>query len=103
APAIVKVEGNRKSIQHLDGGIVKEIRVKDGDRVEGNQIVIVLDDTQARAAVAVLAQQADVYRAQEARLHAEREEAKSIQFPGDLVKRRDNIDVAMLLDTEQKQ
>jgi HlyD family type I secretion membrane fusion protein len=103
APAVVKVEGNRKSIQHLDGGIVKEIKVKEGDRVEVNQVVIVLDDTQARAAVAVLAQQADVHRAQEARLMAEREEAKTIQFPGDLIKRRENADVATLLDTEQKQ
>ena len=47
APAVVKVEGNRKTIQHLDGGIVKELRVKEGDRVEAGQTVIVLDDTQA--------------------------------------------------------
>src|SRR6266481_4418641 len=46
APAVVKVEGNRKTIQHLDGGIVKELLVKEGDRVQAGQAVIVLDDTQ---------------------------------------------------------
>src|SRR5437879_8021313 len=64
APAVVKVEGNRKSIQHLDGGIVRELKVKEGDRVQAGQAVIVLDDTQARAEVVLLAQQYDLYRAQ---------------------------------------
>ena len=81
APAVVKVEGNRKSIQHLDGGIVRELKVKEGDRVQAGQAVIVLDDTQARAEVVLLAQQYDVYRAQEARLLAERDRAATITFP----------------------
>src|SRR5215813_10828065 len=41
ANAVVKVEGNRKSIQHLDGGIVKELRVKEGDRVKANDVLLV--------------------------------------------------------------
>ena len=48
AQAVVKVEGNRKSVQHLDGGIVKELRVKEGDRVAAGDMLIVLDETQAR-------------------------------------------------------
>ena len=47
--AVVKVEGNRKSVQHLDGGIVKELRVKEGDKVNVGDVLIVLDETQARA------------------------------------------------------
>src|SRR4051794_7561452 len=47
--AIVKVEGNRKSVQHLDGGIVKELRVKEGDKVNAGDILLVLDETQAKA------------------------------------------------------
>jgi epimerase transport system membrane fusion protein len=54
APGVIKVEGNRKTIQHLDGGIVKELRIKEGDRVEIGQTVIVLEETQARAAVDVM-------------------------------------------------
>ena len=56
APAVIKVEGNRKTIQHLDGGIVRELRVREGDRVAAGQTVILLDDTQARAAVTMLSQ-----------------------------------------------
>src|SRR5688572_5674137 len=44
--AVVKVEGNRKSVQHLEGGIIKELRVKDGDRVGAGDILILLDDSQ---------------------------------------------------------
>src|SRR5882762_10035691 len=46
--AVVKVDGNRKSIQHLDGGIVKELRIKEGDKVDVGEILIVLAETQAR-------------------------------------------------------
>src|SRR5262249_1898687 len=49
ANGFVRVETNRKSVQHLDGGIVKELRVKEGDRVAAGDVLIVLDDTQARA------------------------------------------------------
>ena len=71
ANAIVKVEGNRKSVQHLDGGIVKELRVKEGDRVAADDVLIVLDDTQARAELDVLSQQYLVLRATEERLRTE--------------------------------
>src|ERR1700674_3715005 len=57
APAVVKVEGNRKTIQHLDGGIVKKLLVKEGDRVAIGQSLIILEDAQGGAAVDVLLQQ----------------------------------------------
>src|SRR5947207_5335011 len=69
--AVVKVEGNRKSVQHLDGGIVKELRIKEGDKVAVGDILIVLDETQARAEHDVLSQQYMVLRATEARLLTE--------------------------------
>src|SRR5438874_10338313 len=55
--AVVKVEGNRKSVQHLDGGIVKELRVKEGDKVGAGDVLVVLDETQARAEYDILSQQ----------------------------------------------
>jgi HlyD family type I secretion membrane fusion protein len=103
APAVVKVEGNRKTIQHLDGGIVKELRVKEGDRIETGQTVIILEETQAYAAVDVLTHQADVLRAQEARLLTERDGAAAIAFPEGLATRRDDPEVAKILATEAKQ
>jgi HlyD family type I secretion membrane fusion protein len=103
APAVVKVEGNRKTIQHLDGGIVKELLVKEGGQVEPGQTVVVLEDTQARAAVDVLAQQLHMLRAQEARLLAERDGAPVITFPDELSARRGDPETAKILDTETKQ
>src|SRR5699024_7106328 len=69
--AVVKVEGNRKSVQHLDGGLVKELLVKEGDRVERGDLLAVLDDTQARSEYDILAQQSVLLKATEARLLAE--------------------------------
>ena len=65
ATGVVKVEGNRKSVQHLDGGIIKELRVKEGDKVTAGEVLIVLDDTQARADYEVLSQEFVVLRATE--------------------------------------
>src|SRR5215470_16401675 len=103
AQAVVKVEGNRKSIQHLDGGIVKQLLVKEGQHVEAGQTLIVLDDTQARALVVMLAQEHDVFRAEQARLVAERDGAAEVHYPPDLEARRANPDVGMLLEGQKKQ
>jgi membrane fusion protein, epimerase transport system len=54
ANGAVKVDGNRKSVQHLDGGIVKELRIKEGDKVKSGDVLVVLDDSQARAEYEVL-------------------------------------------------
>jgi biotin carboxyl carrier protein len=84
ANGVVKVEGNRKSVQHLDGGIVKELRVREGDHVAAGDVVVVLDDTQARTEYEVLSRQAIILRATEARLTAELTTAASIVMPPDL-------------------
>jgi multidrug efflux pump subunit AcrA (membrane-fusion protein) len=82
--AVVKVEGNRKSVQHLDGGIVKEMRIKEGDKVGVGDVVIVLDETQARAEYEVLSQQYMVLRATEARLLTELDRGSTMKMPDDL-------------------
>ena len=55
----VKVEASRKTVQHLEGGIVTQILVREGQRVDKGQRLIVLDDVQASAAVGVLRAQFD--------------------------------------------
>jgi epimerase transport system membrane fusion protein len=84
ANGFVKVETNRKSVQHLDGGIVKELRVKEGDRVSAGDVLIVLDDTQARAEYDVLWQQYMVLRATEERLRTELAQQSALMIPDDL-------------------
>ena len=82
--AVVKIDGNRKSVQHLDGGIVKEMRVKEGDKVNSGDTLIVLDETQARAEYDVLSQQYVVLRATEARLLSELDRKSELVMPEDL-------------------
>ncbi|WP_063694621.1 HlyD family type I secretion periplasmic adaptor subunit [Bradyrhizobium stylosanthis] len=90
ANAVVKVEGNRKSVQHLDGGIVKELRVREGDRVRFGDLLIVLDETQARAEYEVLTQQWVVLRATEVRLLTELDHGSELVMPSDLKARSED-------------
>jgi len=103
APAVIKVEGNRKTIQHLDGGIVGQILVKEGSRVEVGQVLMLLEATQPKAALDVLNSQFDTLRAQEARLVAERDDASVVNFPADLIARRANAETGRMLDSETRQ
>src|SRR5436190_8826619 len=82
--AIIKVEGNRKSVQHLDGGIVKDLRIKEGDKVNTGDVLIVLDETQAQAEYDVLSQQYMVLRATEARLLTELDHGSELVMPEDV-------------------
>ena len=86
ADAIVKVEGNRKSVQHFDGGTVKDIRVKDGDIVKSGEILVVLDDTGIRSEFNLYAQQYALLRATDARIRAELDGKKAVAFPKDILK-----------------
>lgn len=87
AEGAVKVDMNRKTLQHQEGGIVKEIRVRDGDRVRQGQVLIVLDDVRVDATLDLLRTQYDSERARNARLSADRVLADKLPFPEDLVAR----------------
>ncbi|MBK8184980.1 MAG: HlyD family type I secretion periplasmic adaptor subunit [Candidatus Competibacteraceae bacterium] len=100
ASGVVKVADNRKSVQHLEGGIVKEIRVRNGDRVTVGQTLVVLEDERAAANLDLLAGQWDATAAKVARLQAEREFRRELEFPERLRARADNPKIAELLRTE---
>ena len=84
APGVVGVESSRKSVQHLEGGIVRQIHVREGDDVVAGQPLIQLDDIQARSLVLQLRSETDAALAQEARLQAELSGADTIDFPLEL-------------------
>ena len=84
APGVVAVESNRKTIKHLEGGIIAELKVRDGDVVKAGQTLIRLDDTQARVTLDRLRGRIVAARALEARLIAERDGAARIAFPASL-------------------
>lgn len=81
APGSVTVEGYRKTVQHLEGGIVKAIHVRDGDTVVKGQVLIELEDTSSRAQLETLRGQLFSALAREARLIAEREGQARITYP----------------------
>ena len=81
ASGSVVVESNVKKVQHLNGGIVGEILVKEGSAVEAGQVLLRLDDTLTRATLGVVQSQLDLYVAREARLLAERDGLANIAFP----------------------
>lgn len=73
APGEITVESNRKTIQHLEGGMVREIAVKEGATVKAGDLLIRLDDTVTGAGVALLSEQLAEAIARYARLLAERD------------------------------
>lgn len=80
ASGTVVVETNVKQVQHREGGIVREIYVRNGDHVEAGEQLVRLDDTVTKANLAVVSTQLlDLY-AQEARLLAERDGSETITF-----------------------
>ncbi|MBI4183886.1 MAG: HlyD family type I secretion periplasmic adaptor subunit [Proteobacteria bacterium] len=86
APGQVIVGGNRKTVQHFEGGIIDQILVSEGAGVEAGQVLIVLDETQPRAAYEMLSGRLRAASALEARLLAERDGRAAIAFPDWLVR-----------------
>lgn len=81
APGSVSVESFTKTVQHLEGGIIKSIQVEDGDHVEAGDVLMVLDGTQARSQLQVTRSDYQISRATEVRLLAELSGADTLSFP----------------------
>ena len=103
APGKLVVDTNAKKVQHPTGGVVGELRVKDGDHVKKGDVVVRLDETQARTSLAIVTKALDEMEARQARLEAERDGAAKVAFPDDLIARRLDPDVAQVMATEQRQ
>ena len=84
APGVVTVDGNRKTVQHLEGGIVEEILVRDGDRVAAGQALVRLRPLVAETEYRQLETRRALLLGQEARLRAEQAGDDRIEFPGSL-------------------
>ncbi len=80
----VAVEGNVKKVQHLTGGIIGELMVKEGSRVKVGDLVARLDDTQTRASLGVVLGDLLAQRARAIRLQAEREDLGELRFTPDV-------------------
>jgi HlyD family secretion protein len=84
AAGIVEPASSRKTIQHLEGGIVRQILVKNGDAVSSGQVLIALDDTKPRSEAYSIQGQLWDAQASHARLLAEQEGRDRVAYPHDL-------------------
>ena len=100
ATGFVETETNRKTVQHLEGGIVREILVKEGDHVEEGQVLFRLEQVQAEANNEMLSNQLDSALALEARLIAERDGAQEISWPKELKDRLAEPTLSHILDDQ---
>jgi HlyD family secretion protein len=102
APGSVVVDSNVKKVQHLTGGIVGELLVRDGQRVRAGEVVLRLDETVTRANLAIVTKGLDEMNARRSRLAAERDGAEGLTFPAALLGRANEPDVAAAIDSERK-
>lgn len=102
APGQIVVESNVKKVQHPTGGVVGEVRARDGDLVKAGDIVVRLDDTVTKANLAIVTKNLDAAQARAARLQAEQRGVDKIEFPQSLLERANDPDVKLLLSAETK-
>lgn len=96
------VETNPKKVQHPVGGVVGELKVREGDHVKAGDVVLKLDDTQLKANLAIVTKSIDEMLARQARSQAERDDDAAIMFPTELIRRRSDPQVAQIVDGEMK-
>ena len=101
AQGAVKVDSSRKKIQHPEGGVVKEILVKDGSLVKAGDVLVRLDETKAGAAYGVVRGGREMALATQARLEAERDEKPGIVFPKVLAARAGEEQIAEILRSQE--
>lgn len=99
-PGFVKIDMNRKTVQHQEGGIVSEILVRDGSKVAAGQTLIVLKDVRVDAGNETVRTQLDAELAKVARLSAEQTGENVVTFPPELSARGSDPRVAELLRRE---
>jgi HlyD family secretion protein len=102
APGAVVVDSNVKKVQHPTGGVVGEVRVRDGDLVKAGDIVVRLDETVVKASLAIVVKTLNGLWARAARLEAEQRGADKIKFPQQLLDQKSDPDVPDLMASETK-
>lgn len=98
APATISLEGNRRVVQHFEGGIVEEILVAEAGTVTQGDVLVRLSSIEARSNLEVFSTRLDVARLVEARLLAERALEDAVVFPEDVLSRNSQSVSSVLAD-----
>jgi HlyD family secretion protein len=102
APGSIVVDSNVKKVQHPTGGVVGELRARDGDVVKAGDVVVRLDDTVTKASLAIVTKNLNGLWARAARLQAEQQGLGEITFPSMLLDHADDPDVKAVMASESK-
>jgi HlyD family secretion protein len=102
AQGVIDVASHVKTVRHVTGGVVAELRVDDGAAVKAGEILIRLDDTLTRANLAIIDKSLDELIARKRRLEAERDGQPQIAFPQSLTSHAQDPDVAHLMNAERQ-
>jgi membrane fusion protein, type I secretion system len=94
----ISPDGSRRTVQHLEGGIISKLLVRDGDTVHAGQVLLVLEDVQPRTAHDALLQENLSLLATRTRLDAEKMGLEEIAFPSVLEKAVDDVVRAVVQD-----
>jgi HlyD family type I secretion membrane fusion protein len=103
ASGVVTTEGNKKTIQHLEGGIIKEILIREGQHVEAGETILRLDDTSPGANVEIFRNQLYAAVARDARLDAELMGNPDVSFPEELTSVSDDVIAAKAIEDQRSQ
>lgn len=98
----LQVDSNQKTVQHLEGGIIRRIHVRNGDVVPAGKILVELDDTRVRVEFDLLEQQHLANLGMWARLVAERDHKRSVTFPNTLTARNSDPYVQEIIEGQQR-
>src|SRR3984885_10661671 len=102
APGSIVVESNVKKVQHPTGGVVGEVRARDGDVVKAGDVGVRLGGPRTKASLAIVTKNLDGLWARAARLEAEQQGIDRIVFPKSLLERADDPDVRNVMTSESK-
>ncbi len=102
APATIVVESYSKKVQHRDGGIVERIMVRDGDRVEQGQDLVLLDPTETRAELGIVDSLLDELLIKKSRLDAQRDGSTTMELPASLAARASDEKLAGIVTGQSK-
>ena len=100
AQGTIAIDGKRKLIQHLEGGIVKALLVKDGDNVRAGQVLVELEPIRARAGLGIVEGALSKALASEARLIAERDGSGDVSYPPELLTNADWPEFSRLVESQ---
>jgi HlyD family type I secretion membrane fusion protein len=98
----LQVDSNQKTVQHLEGGIIRRIHVRNGDVVPAGEVLVELDDTRVRVEFDLLEQQHLANLGLRARLEAERDRKRSVVFSKTLTARRSDPYVDEIIKGQQR-